>query len=1049
LERSWSRAHDDRVASAPVLVHLVGPLRVERDGRELGPSEVASRKGRTLLRLLCARRGDVLRTTDIAAVLWPDGPPADPDAVIAPLVSRLRRVLGADAVLGGRDGYRAGVLDTDLDRARRLLEDAATAPPALALTGAGAAALLLGEAPALPEEPDAEWTAELRSELAGLRRRARYLVARSALAGELPTPEDAATAEEAARRAVTDDPFDEEAVRLLLRALLVRGLPAEALRVYEDLRRTLADELGTDPAPATRQLYEAALRGEAAPTPEPSCPPPVAHPPLLAGREPEVALLRDAWTAACARRGGFVVLRGEPGIGKSRLLEELAALARRSGGVVLTGRAFEGERSLFAQPVADALAGVVEVVPAERVRRAASGLAPLGRLVPDLAVFTGGAPTGSSTSAVERSQTFAAVVSLLGALARESPVLLVIDDLQRAGRSTVELLHHLARRLSAGAVLLAGAVRTGEGTDVLELLGDVATPVPLGPLPAEAVTALATRAGQEGRAAEVLRRTGGHPLFVVEVLRALAAGDVGLPASLQTAVVDRVARTGEETGRLLRAAAVLGASFDPVVAAGVAGVEPTTALEAFERSLAAGLLVPGGAQYEFAHDVVREALLATTPSPSRLAWHARAADLLSDDAEAVAGHAEAIGDRSRAGRAWLLAAEGALARFVASDAILLATRALAVAEELGDAELAGRALVARGRAHDAATHFAAALDDYTAARTAARRAGDRRLRMTALRELAGDVPIALGLPPADLEPILRECLALAGDLGDRAGEADVLGRLAVLCCSRLDFTQARALADRALAAGRAAGDDAAVVLGLDAVKTSLAYLGRARELAPVVDELEPLLRRRGDLWRLQWTVFESAVVPLADGDDAGALDRIGEAIEICRRSGYTAYEPFFVAHAGWVHRLAGRLEPALREGRRAVELADRHGHTWWTTTAAALHAGTLLAAGDAAAAGRVLRPAVPVADVPGAEAYLLRCLGPLAEATGDPAVLQRADELLAGIRVSEGHGWLLGADVYLCVARAWRRAGRPERADEILAGLRTAARAAQWSGLID
>ena len=81
------------------------------------------------------------------------------------------------------------------------------------------------------------------------------------------------------------------------------------------------------------------------------------------------------------------------------------------------------------------------------------------------------------------------------------------------------------------------------------------------------------------------------------------------------------------------------------------------ALPAFERAFTAGLLVARGRQYEFAHDVVREALLAATPSPTRLAWHARAADLLSADPEAVARHAEAIGDRSRAARAWLHAAE--------------------------------------------------------------------------------------------------------------------------------------------------------------------------------------------------------------------------------------------------------------------------------------------------------------------------------------------------------------------------------------------------------
>jgi hypothetical protein len=299
--------------------------------------------------------------------------------------------------------------------------------------------------------------------------------------------------------------------------------------------------------------------------------------------------------------------------------------------------------------------------------------------------------------------------------------------------------------------------------------------------------------------------------------------------------------------------------------------------------------------------------------------------------------------------------------------------------------------------------------------------------------------------PADCEPILDECLALAESLGDRGMEADVLARLAVLRCSQLDFTDALTFARRGLAAGRAADDAHAYARGLDALKTATAYLGLVAELDRVVEELEPILRRVGDLWILQWTVFESAFVPLAAGDDRGALARIGSALEICRRSGYTAYEPFFVAHRGWVHRLAGRMDAARQDGRRAFELAGRHRHTWWSTTAASLYASTLLESGEPEAAAAVLRPAVRAADVPGAEGYLLRCLGPLAEATGDRDVLHRADALLRSIRVPDGCAWLLGADAYLGVARGWRRAGDDQRADEIEAGFRAAAHAAGWT----
>ena len=320
------------MSGAPrVLVHLAGPLRVDRGAAQLGGAELGSRKGRTLLRLLCARRGDVLSGAEIATVLWPRDGPSDPDAVVASLVSRLRRVLGPDAVLGGREGYRIGAVDTDVARARALIEDAERASPAPAAAGAAAALRLLEGGQGRSAEPDDEWMAPVRAEVTVLRRRARHLLARTAL-----DTGDGAVAEEAAGRALADDPLDEEAVRLLMRAQLARDLPAEALRTYELLRRVLVDELGTDPAPATRALYDAALHGEA-----PSAPDTVAAMPAdrlrLAGRDAELDRLRAEWEAACGHRAGFVLLSGEPGIGKSRLLEELADLARRSGGAVAAG----------------------------------------------------------------------------------------------------------------------------------------------------------------------------------------------------------------------------------------------------------------------------------------------------------------------------------------------------------------------------------------------------------------------------------------------------------------------------------------------------------------------------------------------------------------------------------------------------------------------------------------------------------------------------------------------------------------------------------------
>ena len=423
--------------------------------------------------------------------------------------------------------------------------------------------------------------------------------------------------------------------------------------------------------------------------------------------------------------------------------------------------------------------------------------------------------------------------------------------------------------------------------------------------------------------------------------------------------------------------------------------------------------------------MVRETLIATIPSPTLLALHARAADLLSADPEAVAWHAEAIGDRQRAARGWLQAAERALARFAASDAVSLAGRAAAIAGELDDDELLGRALVVRGRAHEAEARYGMALEDHTAAERAARRAGDRRLQMVVLRELAGDVPVALGHPPADGEPLLRRCLQLAESLGDRGIEADVLGRLTVLRSSSLDFAEARRWrAARSLGARRPT-TPRAHAHGLDAVKTAAAYLGLAPSWRRSCEELEPLLRRLGDLWMLQWAVFESCVVPLAAGDDGAALDRIEAAL---RDLPAQRLHPLRAV----LRRPPGLGAPAGRaDGRRPAGGSPRRGpgrgapaHLVVDDRGRAVRAARCSRSANGRTGrrpnwpGRGRRGRAGRRDVP---APLPRSAG---RGTGDPAVLARADALLRGIRVPEGCAWLLGADAYLGVARAWRRARR-------------------------
>jgi len=1053
--------------SAQLELHLAGVFGVVRDGVRLADGSLRSRKARTLLKLLAVERARLVSVDRITEVLWDGDPPAAPAQHVATLVSRLRRILGSEVIRGGRQGYQlAGsqAIMIDLDEAARLISHAERElgmAPAVAGAAAEHAVEILSPGTALAEEPDAAWAEPARGELRGLLRRARHALAEAARATG-----DADLAARVAADAMADDPFDEGAHRLFMSACAAAGERAKALETYACLSSRLAEELGTDPAPETHDVYLTILRQRrpgdpGRREPGPACARPGAHLARsgdlsgrpgssaasreLAGRDRELAELAGSWAKAAAGEPGVVLIVGEAGIGKTRLAEALAAEAASAGAMVLPARCYETERSLFLQPVAEALLPAVTGRPAAELRRLLGDAAPsFAALVPEATAVLGSMPAERVPVDMQRRRTFLAVLGFLRGLAARNPVLVVLDDLQYAGQSTIEFVHYLGRNAGGSRLLVVATVRAENDAETSAALTAVASRVEVGPLGAAAVEQLAGRAGQAGLAGRILRQTRGHTLFVVEVLRALAEGDSGLPDSLRSAVQARVRRLGPEAEQLLRAAAVLGAAVDPAIVAGLADVPSAAALRHCELALRAGLLAAAGRDFEFANDLIREALYATTPEPARLAYHQRAADLLTRQPESLARHAAACGDWLRAARALLSAADEAFRRFAVTDSAALATQALEAAQRAGDLEVGARAQVIRGRAHEGAAAVAAALADFSAGAAAARAAGDQRLEMLALRQLGGDVPVAHGMPTGYCESHLVRGLRLAELLGDQAAAADLLARLAIIATNTLRFDRALDYGQRAVAAGRAAGDDQALAAALDGLKTAHAYLGHAGRLAGVLDELEPLLRRQGDLFRLQHAVFESAFVPLAAGDWDQAIAAIQAAIQINRRSGYPHWAASYVAHLGWLARLRGRDGEAASLGRRAVRLSEANDHPWGGALARAMLGATLLAGGDRAEAIELFERGHAIAGQDGAEAYRLHCLAPLAEATGSPDVLAEASRLLAGATLPTGDAWVLGYEAYLSVARAWLTAGQPEQAREVLVPLLAAVERVPW-----
>jgi class 3 adenylate cyclase/tetratricopeptide (TPR) repeat protein len=430
------------------------------------------------------------------------------------------------------------------------------------------------------------------------------------------------------------------------------------------------------------------------PTVELGLPPVFAHATGLpfSGRDEVFDQLVDAWKRCVA--GGFevVLLAGEPGIGKTRLAQELAVRVQGGDGRVLGGRCDEDVTIPF-QAFAGALEFFVRQTSPDRV------LVELGefpgdlvRIVPELDRLVDGLPTALDDEPdVERYRLFQAVGSWLSVGGTDHPRLLVLDDLHWADKPTLLLLRHLISNPPVGLMILC----TYRDTDVdrthplSSMLADfrrmpAVDRIALDGLGDSGVRELLTRTGgheldEDGLAfAEVVQReTSGNPFFLGEVLRHLAETgalyerdgrwvsdlrpeEAGIPEGIREVVGRRLSRLGEDVETVLRSAAVIGYEFDVDLLADVVGRDADDVLDALDVAARANLVIEVGVdRHRFAHALVRETLHGELSSSRRARQHRRVAEALearhADDLDAVVAElathwaeASAGGDPTRA-----------------------------------------------------------------------------------------------------------------------------------------------------------------------------------------------------------------------------------------------------------------------------------------------------------------------------------------------------------------------------------------------------------------
>ncbi|HVP14230.1 MAG TPA: AAA family ATPase [Terriglobales bacterium] len=599
------------------------------------------------------------------------------------------------------------------------------------------------------------------------------------------------------------------------------------------------------------------------------------------GRAAEREKLSELWRTAQAGERRAALIAGEPGIGKTRLAAELAHSAAVAGATVLFGRSDEDLAAPF-QPWLQALGHHAAHADLEALRADVGEAAgAIARLVPELARRLGVAPTAPSPSEpeAERARLFEAIDALLANASQAAPLVVVLDDLHWADKTSLVLLRSLVRSSRPAALLVVGTYRETDLTrthPLAELLADLRREprverVRLGGLGPEDVSALVASRGQQDPPAEFVAalhaETEGNPFFVEEVLRHLVEtgalrredgrwtsdrriAELGIPEGVREVVGRRLSRLSETANQALGVAAVIGREFDAALIEAAGGPKGDALLDALDEAARVRLIVeaPGGppGRFAFSHALVRQTLYEEVAALRRARLHWRIGEALEkrhtaaadEQLSAVAQHlyeGAVAGDVARAVDVTLRAAERAVALVAFEEVIALATRALELLDQAGleEPETRYRAWMLRGMG-EMRLLLPAFRSSYEAAIELARQLARPEWRARAVWESTAQLDAEAA---ADARTRLRITEALAAlPSGDGSERCLLLSRLALSWIVRPE--EREPFADDALAMARRLGG----ALDLD---RALAAKAQLLQGSPRVAELEAVVREMG------------------------------------------------------------------------------------------------------------------------------------------------------------------------------------------------------------
>jgi DNA-binding SARP family transcriptional activator/tetratricopeptide (TPR) repeat protein len=684
-------------------VSLLGEQSITDEGAGV---RARSSRAIALIGFLVTRPGSPQARQRIAGLFWPESADAQALTNLRRELHQLRQTLADEPslVVTSRDlcwcdtgTCRVDVRTFDLER--HAAREAAAAGDDDGVLAHGARALAQYGGDLLPGLYE-DWVLEARSELERQCVDLCDLVcATRARHGDLSGASDAA------RRRIALRPLEEVGYRTLMQLQADLGDRAGAVSTYHHCASVLERELAITPDRETRQAFER-LMARPGSAPEGARPPSAGPPPgrsgiasaRLVGRSRELGVLQDLWQGAMAGQPGLAVVRGGAGVGKTRLVTEIAAQARAQGAVVAGSQCFGTAGRLALAPVADWLRSPV-------IQAATATLDEAWRVEVDRLVPTGGRSWPETTRAVadawQRVRFFEGLARALLAVGR--PVLLILDNMQWCDQETLAFLTFCLGLADGEQFLVASTVRDDPGadpvpadwTDRMRATG-LLTELTLTPFEAVDTVRLAEAiAGEPLAEADALllqATTGGFPLYVVEAVRGTADRSPAFrpPADLTAVLRIRFEQATAAAREVAGLAAAVGRDFTLDLLTEASDLDADVVVGAVDELWRRRIVHEFRDGYDFSHDLLRDTAYAQVSPPKRWLLHRRVAQALEllhtgspDLVAAQLAEQYARGGRpDRAVAYYRRAADVAAARFAHVEAVRLHKAALSIVRDL-------------------------------------------------------------------------------------------------------------------------------------------------------------------------------------------------------------------------------------------------------------------------------------------------------------------------------------------------------------------------------